>query len=49
MHAQQHLDVVMLQKTGGGGNGAYDPLEVYCEDNPETDECRSVAAVVSIC
>ena len=29
-----------LQGEGKSSSNGADPLEAYCEDNPETDECR---------
>ena len=29
-----------VQKNADGSTTYQDPLDVYCDDNPETDECR---------
>ena len=29
-----------VQGEGKSSSNGADPLEAYCEDNPETDECR---------
>ena len=42
-----------VSKNGDGSVTYQDPLDMYCEDNPETDECRYVlplhTAFASMC
>ena len=38
-----------VSKNGDGSVTYQDPLDVYCEDNPETDECRYEAAILLLC